>query len=108
MQDRHRGKFPRDVAAIRQLPGIGEYTAHAIASFAFNQSVPIIEANTARVLARLFDLRIRIDSAIGRQLSGVALPSSCRHAAPPISIPHFSILAPWFVCRGNRSARPVR
>ena len=68
VQDRHRGKFPRDVAAIRQLPGIGEYTAHAIASFAFNQSVPIIEANTARVLARLFDLRIRIDSAIGRQL----------------------------------------
>lgn len=68
VQDRHRGKFPRDVAAIQRLPGIGKYTAHAVASFAFNQSVPIIEANTARVLARLFGLRIPIDSAVGRRL----------------------------------------
>ena len=68
VQDRHDGKFPRDIAAIRQFPGIGKYTAHAIASFAFNQSVPIIEANTARVLARLFDVRVAIDSAAGRQL----------------------------------------
>lgn len=68
VQDRHDGKFPRDIAVIRQFPGIGEYTAHAIASFAFNQSVPIIEANTARVLARLFDVRVAIDSAGGRQL----------------------------------------
>src|SRR6478672_8745728 len=52
--DRHRGRFPRPVEQMRQLPGIGKYTAHAVASFAFNQSVPIVEANTARVLTRLF------------------------------------------------------
>jgi A/G-specific adenine glycosylase len=67
VQDRHDGKFPRDIATIRQFPGIGKYTAHAMASFAFNDPVPIVEANTARVLARLFDLRVAIDSAAGRQ-----------------------------------------
>src|SRR5947209_17840849 len=53
---RHGRRFPESIAQMRQLPGIGRYTAHAVASFAFNQSVPIVEANTARVLARLFTL----------------------------------------------------
>jgi A/G-specific adenine glycosylase len=65
--DRYRGRFPRDIALIRQLPGVGRYTAHAVASFAFDQPVPIVEANTARVLARLFNWRTRIDHAAGRQ-----------------------------------------
>ena len=61
--DRHRGRFPRSVEQMQQLPGIGKYTAHAVASFAFNQSLPIVEANTARVWTRLFDFRKPIDSA---------------------------------------------
>jgi A/G-specific adenine glycosylase len=52
---------------MQQLPGIGKYTAHAVASFAFDQSVPIVESNTARVLTRLFDFRESIDSDPGRQ-----------------------------------------
>jgi len=64
--DRHRAKFPRSIEQMRGLPGIGKYTAHAIASFAFDQSAPIIEANTARVLSRVFNLRIPIDSTTGR------------------------------------------
>src|SRR5215216_5755472 len=44
--DQHNGKFPREVEQMRQLPGIGKYTAHAVASFAFEQSTPIVEANT--------------------------------------------------------------
>ena len=67
VQARHGGGFPNDIAAIRDLPGVGRYTANAIATFAFNQSVPIVEANSSRVLARLFDVRARIDSAIGRE-----------------------------------------
>jgi A/G-specific adenine glycosylase len=59
----HRGRFPRSVGQMQQLPGIGKYTAHAVASFAFNQSLPILEANTARVLTRLFDFRKPIHSA---------------------------------------------
>jgi A/G-specific adenine glycosylase len=64
--DRHRGRFPRSVQQMRQLPGIGKYTAHAVASFALNQSVPIVEVNTARVLTRLFDFRRSIESPAGR------------------------------------------
>ena len=60
--NRYRERFPRSVEQMQQLPGIGKYTAHAVASFAFNQSVPIVEANTARVLTRLFNFRKPIDS----------------------------------------------
>jgi A/G-specific adenine glycosylase len=66
--DRHGGSLPRGVEQIRQLSGIGKYTAHAVASFAFNQSVPIVEANTGRVVARLFNLRQSIDSNPGRRM----------------------------------------
>ncbi|HVI82404.1 MAG TPA: A/G-specific adenine glycosylase, partial [Chthoniobacterales bacterium] len=51
---RLRGRFPNGIDAMQKLPGVGKYTAHAIATFAFEQAVPIIEANTSRVLSRLF------------------------------------------------------
>jgi len=68
VMDRHGGQFPQATVQMRQLPGIGKYTANAVASFAFNQSAPIVEANTARVLARLFNLRKSIDSDAGRKI----------------------------------------
>ncbi|MDQ6623283.1 MAG: A/G-specific adenine glycosylase [Verrucomicrobiota bacterium] len=49
------------------LPGIGRYTANAVATFAFDASLPIVEANIARLLARLFDLQLSIDSTAGRK-----------------------------------------
>ncbi|OBQ50202.1 A/G-specific adenine glycosylase [Halodesulfovibrio spirochaetisodalis] len=52
----HGGIFPEDYAAIRALPGIGDYTAGAIASIAFNQDVICVDANVERVFARLFDI----------------------------------------------------
>ncbi len=67
VMNRHGGNFPRGIEQMRQLSGIGKYTAHAVATFAFNQSVPIIEANTGRVLARLFNFRESIDSDAGRK-----------------------------------------
>jgi len=51
---RHHGEFPRTHAAILELPGIGPYTAGAIASIAFNQPAPILDGNVIRVLTRLF------------------------------------------------------
>ena len=66
--DRHGGRLPKSIDQMRQLPGIGKYTAHAVASFAFNQSVPIVEANTARVLARIFNLQTPIDKTAGREI----------------------------------------
>lgn len=67
VQRRHTGRFPRNLAAICALPGIGRYTANAIATFAFDQPVPIVETNTARVLTRLFDFRSSIDRVAGRE-----------------------------------------
>ncbi|XP_031405492.1 adenine DNA glycosylase-like isoform X1 [Punica granatum] len=45
--------FPRTVAQLRKVPGIGEYTAGAIASIAFKEVVPAVDGNVIRVLARL-------------------------------------------------------
>jgi A/G-specific adenine glycosylase len=49
----HGGMFPQAVDELRELPGIGRYTAGAIASIAFDQRAPILEANTIRLLSRL-------------------------------------------------------
>ena len=62
----HGGEMPRDPALIRALPGIGRYTAGAVASFAFDLPEPLVDANVARVLARLLDLHEPIDSAVGQ------------------------------------------
>jgi len=48
--------LPAEPAALMKLPGIGRNTAHAIASFGFHQSVPVLEANVKRVVARIFAL----------------------------------------------------
>ncbi len=53
----HDGRFPQDVETLRGLPGIGRYTAGAIASIAFDQRAPILEANTIRLLSRLIAYR---------------------------------------------------
>lgn len=67
VMEKHAGIFPRDLASIQELPGIGRYTANAIATFAFDQSVPIVEANIARVLSRVFNLQTPIDTSAGRE-----------------------------------------
>jgi A/G-specific adenine glycosylase len=64
----HGGTFPTDVQAIRDLPGIGRYTAGAIASLAFDAREPILEANTIRLLARLLAYRGDIATASGQKL----------------------------------------
>lgn len=48
----HGGEFPADPKALKRLPGIGEYSAAAIACFAFDAQVPVIDVNVARVLSR--------------------------------------------------------
>jgi A/G-specific adenine glycosylase len=59
------GALPPEPETIATLPGVGRYTAGAIASFAFDLPVAAIDANIARVLARLLDLREPIDSTLG-------------------------------------------
>jgi len=55
--ERHAGKLPRDVEALLALPGIGPYSAGAIASIAYGLPEPIVDGNVVRVLSRLFALR---------------------------------------------------
>ena len=52
----HGGALPREFRALRQLPGIGDYTAGALMSIAFHQRYPAIDGNARRVLGRLFAL----------------------------------------------------
>ncbi len=51
------GNLPREVKELQKLPGIGKYTAHAIASFAYGAAVPVVDVNIERVLRRYFALR---------------------------------------------------
>jgi len=62
------GQFPDDVAELQKLPGIGRYTAGAIASFAFNQRAPIVEANTLRLYSRLLGYAENPRSSAGQKL----------------------------------------
>lgn len=57
----HQGVFPRRAAEIQTLPGIGRYTAGAIASIAFGERVPVLDGNVKRVFARLFAVEDSID-----------------------------------------------
>ncbi len=50
----HGGEFPRSAAGLLALPGIGRYTAGAVASFAWNLPAPLVDGNVARVFTRLF------------------------------------------------------
>jgi len=58
----HGGEVPADMESLRALPGVGRYTAGAIASIAFGRREPIVDGNVARVLARLHAREDAIDS----------------------------------------------
>lgn len=62
---RHDGALPRDVGALRALPGVGAYTAGAIASIAYDQPVPLVDGNVARVLSRVEGIDDDIRGAAG-------------------------------------------
>jgi A/G-specific adenine glycosylase len=63
----HGGEFPRDVPSLMRLPGVGRYTAGAVASFAYDTPAPILEVNTVRVLARLTGYRGETASTAGQK-----------------------------------------
>lgn len=58
---RYGGKVPSDEKALRGLPGIGDYTAAAIASLAFGRDIPVLDGNAERVAARLLDWETPVD-----------------------------------------------
>ena len=66
--DQHNAKFPIEFDAILALPGIGRYTAGAIASFAYDQRRPIVEANTQRLFARLLNEQRTLTASATQQV----------------------------------------
>ncbi|HTS42357.1 MAG TPA: A/G-specific adenine glycosylase [Xanthobacteraceae bacterium] len=61
--ERHAGRFPHSPTELRALPGIGAYTAAAIAAIAFDQPVIAIDGNVERVVARLFAVEDELPAA---------------------------------------------
>ena len=62
-----KGKFPGEYDEIKKLKGVGDYTAGAIASFAFNKPHPVVDGNVFRVLSRFFGIKTPIDSTKGKK-----------------------------------------
>ncbi|MDR2470319.1 MAG: A/G-specific adenine glycosylase [Tannerella sp.] len=67
IQSRFHGEFPRRYEDILSLKGVGEYTAAAIASFAWNQPYPVLDGNVFRVLGRLYAIRTPVDTGAGKK-----------------------------------------
>ena len=61
--EQHRGQFPQTMEELRTLPGIGNYTAAAIASVAFGEAVPVVDGNVYRLLSRYFGISTDISSS---------------------------------------------
>ncbi len=83
IRDLHDGVVPRDVEALLALKGIGDYTARAVAVFAYGDRHPVVDTNTRRVLARAVDGRAQPGPPARRDLDAMAaiLPQSEPEAA---------------------------
>jgi A/G-specific adenine glycosylase len=64
---RWAGELPRRASDLREVPGIGPYTAGAIASIAFGERAPLVDGNVARVLARVYGITEDIKSSVGQR-----------------------------------------
>lgn len=80
IMENHKGVFPSDYTSILSLKGIGPYTAAAIASFAFDLPYAVLDGNVFRVLSRIYDIELPIDSTEGKkhftELAQSLLPNS--------------------------------
>lgn len=65
--DELKGEFPRTDKELLALPGVGPYTAAAIASFAYGEQIPVVDGNVYRILARYAGSAVAIDSTLGKQ-----------------------------------------
>lgn len=65
------GRLPTAPAELNRLPGVGRYTAHAVACLAFKQPLPVVDTNVARVLGRLFPKKLKRTGAQRRDVSPI-------------------------------------
>jgi A/G-specific adenine glycosylase len=89
------GEWPRTVEGLMTLPGIGRYTAGAIASLAFDVHAPVLDGNVIRVLCRLFAIeRDPKDAKVREELWGIAESLLPRNADIPMSATRHRDAAP--------------
>jgi A/G-specific adenine glycosylase len=63
----YESRFPNTFSDLKTLPGVGDYTAAAIASFSFKEKVAVVDGNVFRVLARVFGIDTPVNSAAGKK-----------------------------------------
>lgn len=80
--DLYGGVFPDNAAALRTLPGVGAYTAAAVASIAFGEAAPAIDGNVKRVASRLFGIREDINQPASLRRIQAALDEAIPTADP--------------------------
>ncbi len=66
----YKGIFPSSFAELRELPGVGDYTAAAVASFSFKEASAVVDGNVFRLLARVFGIETAINSSEGKKIFG--------------------------------------
>lgn len=79
-----KGEFPKDYKSVLALKGIGEYTAAAICSFAYQLPHAVVDGNVYRVLSRLLNIEVPIDSAQGKKMFKLAAAELLDHEHPDI------------------------
>jgi A/G-specific adenine glycosylase len=67
INEQHQGRFPCQYEDILKIKGVGEYTAAAIVSIAFNLPYPVVDGNVFRVLTRVFGIHTPIDTSAGKK-----------------------------------------
>lgn len=132
--ERHGGRFPDEPEALRRLPGIGEYTAAAIAAIAFDRPAAAVDGNVERVMARMHaverplpsakpELRKHAQALVPQKRAG-DFAQALMDLGATVCLPHSPLcsLCPWqksclghakgiagqLPRRSSRAARPVR
>ncbi|MGY1783916.1 A/G-specific adenine glycosylase [Geodermatophilus sp. SYSU D00698] len=110
LTERHGGAVPADVAALEALPGIGTYTARAVACFGHGRPQPVVDTNVRRVVARLVHGRAEAGTARASDLADVAaLAPADRERACRFSVAAMELGALVCVARTPRcGVCPVR
>ena len=71
----HQGRIPKKIDDLLDLPGVGDYTARAILSFAYGEDVPVVDTNIARLLHRVFGLKDPLPSNPARKKQLITVAS---------------------------------
>lgn len=82
IQSAYKGSFPADYKSIRNLKGIGDYTAAAIASICFGEAYPVLDGNVFRVMSRYLCLDEPVNSTQGKKIVMSALTNQIDHDQP--------------------------